>query len=250
MIWFVNLQAVTLIVDPVKRIVFLRAFALLVLQKGLGLARIDFERCAVTGEVIYSVEGDSIPTSQQDEESRIATLAHALKKLCDLEDAAEFMRCLNAICQEGDARYRQVAASYYYGEIAERGLGVVLKEMISSLLCLKVGEPAQGSQSGHETIFTAPRDDKPRDALNAFANRPPWNCKAAALVVRPGDGILIAASPKEDAIIYPLRLDELELPAEVSADEREHQPPIGAVILQDSFREQRSVCGSAPDHSV
>jgi hypothetical protein len=30
---------------------------------GLGLARIDFERCAATGEVIYSVEGDSIPTS-------------------------------------------------------------------------------------------------------------------------------------------------------------------------------------------
>ena len=27
------------------------------------------------------------------------------------------------------ARYRQVAASYYYGEIAERGLGIVLKEM-------------------------------------------------------------------------------------------------------------------------
>ena len=48
---------------------------------GLGLARIDFERCAIAGEVIYSVEGDSIPTSQQDEESRIAMLAHALKKL-------------------------------------------------------------------------------------------------------------------------------------------------------------------------
>src|SRR5499427_8986876 len=96
---------------------------------GLGLARIDFERGAVAGEVIYSVEGDSIPTSQQDEESRIATLAHALKNLGDPEDAAEFMRCLNAICEGGDARYRQVAASYYYGEIAERGLGVVLKEM-------------------------------------------------------------------------------------------------------------------------
>ena len=39
------------------------------------------------------------------------------------------MRCLNAICEEGDARYRQVAASYYYGEIAERDAGSVLKEM-------------------------------------------------------------------------------------------------------------------------
>jgi hypothetical protein len=46
---------------------------------GLGLARLDFER-------------------SQDEEARIATLAHALKKLGNREDAAEFMRCLNAIC--------------------------------------------------------------------------------------------------------------------------------------------------------
>jgi hypothetical protein len=78
----------------------------------LGLARLDFERCAVAGEMIYSVEGDSTPTSQQDEESRIATLAYALKKFGNREDSAEFMRCLNAICEESDARYRQVAASY------------------------------------------------------------------------------------------------------------------------------------------
>jgi len=96
---------------------------------GLGLGRLDFERCAIAGEVLYTVEGDSMPTSQQDEEARIATLAYALKKLGNPEDAAEFMRCLNAICEEGDARYRQVAASYYYNEIAGRGAGLVLKEM-------------------------------------------------------------------------------------------------------------------------
>jgi len=124
----------------------------------------------------------------------------------------------------------------------------------ATLLCFKVGEPAQGSQSWHEAIFTASRNDKPQDALKAFANRPPWNCKAATLVatlvVRPGDGILIAARPKKDSVIYPLRLDELELPAEVSADESEHQAPIGAVVLQDSFRERRAICGSAPNHSM
>ena len=120
---------------------------------GLGLARIDFERCAVAGEVIYSVEGDSIPTSQQDEESRIATLAHALKKLCNREDAAEFMRCLNAICEEGDARYRQVAASYYYGEIAERGAGPVLKEMALIAMNLASLNPVtEEVGSGSETV--------------------------------------------------------------------------------------------------
>src|SRR5215468_6408873 len=96
---------------------------------GLGLSRLDFERCAAAGEVLYTIEGDLTPTSQQDEEARIATLAYALKKLGNPEDAAEFIRCLNAICEEGDARYRQVVASYYYKEIAERDAGSVLKEM-------------------------------------------------------------------------------------------------------------------------
>jgi len=67
---------------------------------------LDFERFAVAGEVFYTIEGDSAPTSQQDEEARIATLAYALKKPGSPEDAAEFMRRLNAICEEGDACYR------------------------------------------------------------------------------------------------------------------------------------------------
>ncbi len=95
---------------------------------GLGLRRLDFERYAIAGEVIYAVEGDALPTSQQDEEARIATLAHALKKFGDSENAAEFMRCLNSICKEGDARYRQMAASYFYNEIGQRDAGAVLKE--------------------------------------------------------------------------------------------------------------------------
>jgi hypothetical protein len=32
---------------------------------GLGLARLDFERGAIAGEVIYTVEGDSTPIRQQ-----------------------------------------------------------------------------------------------------------------------------------------------------------------------------------------
>jgi hypothetical protein len=68
------------------------------------LARLDFERYAVSGEVIYAIEGDSFPISQQDEEARIGTLAYALKKLGNAEDAAEFICCLNSICEDGDAR--------------------------------------------------------------------------------------------------------------------------------------------------
>lgn len=93
------------------------------------LARLDFERFNVAGEVIFKVDGDAAPTTQQDEEARIGSLAYALKKLGNEIDAAEFIRCLNLICEGGDARYRQVAASHYYREIVERGVGVVLKEM-------------------------------------------------------------------------------------------------------------------------
>jgi hypothetical protein len=96
---------------------------------GLGLARLDFERDAVAGEVIFAVEGDWAPTSQMDEEARIGSIAYALKKLGNPEDAVEFIRCLNAICENGDALSRQTVARYYYGEIARRGAGPVLKEM-------------------------------------------------------------------------------------------------------------------------
>src|SRR5262249_39787697 len=134
---------------------------------GLGLARIDFERCAVAGEVIYSVEGDLTPTSQQDEEARIATLAHAIKKLDKPEDAAEFMRCLNAICEGGDARYRQVAASYYYGEIAERGLGVVLKEMALIAMHLASLNPvAEEVEGDSEAVYAQREESKPQSLFD------------------------------------------------------------------------------------
>jgi hypothetical protein len=134
---------------------------------GLGLAQIDFERCAVAGEVVYSVEGDSTPTSLQDEEARIATLAHALKKLGNSEDAAEFMRCLNAICEEGDARYRQVAASYYYGEIAERGVGPVLKEM--GLIAMHLASLNPGAEEVEDdpgVVYSLSAESKPRSLFD------------------------------------------------------------------------------------
>jgi hypothetical protein len=104
---------------------------------GLGrIARLDFERCAVAGEVIYAIEGDSAPVSQQAEEARIGTLAYAIRKLGNAEDAAEFIRCLNVICEDGDARCRQTVASHYFNEIDARGASNTLKEM--GLLAMQI----------------------------------------------------------------------------------------------------------------
>src|SRR5215471_14324610 len=134
---------------------------------GLGLARLDFERGAVAGEVIYTIEGDLTPTSQQEEEARIATLAHALKKLGNPEDSAKFMRCSNAICEEGHARYRQVAASYYYGEIAERGAGPVLKEMALIAMHLASLNPVREEVESNSEIVYAPHgESKPRSLFD------------------------------------------------------------------------------------
>ncbi|HMX25074.1 MAG TPA: hypothetical protein PLD20_06415 [Blastocatellia bacterium] len=102
------------------------------------LGRLDFEHFAVAGEVIFKVEGDTAPTSQQEEEARIGTLAYALKKLGNATDAAEFSRCLNAICAEGDARGRQATASHYFREMTERGTNLVLKEM--ALLAMQLAQ--------------------------------------------------------------------------------------------------------------
>jgi hypothetical protein len=118
------------------------------------IARLDFERCALAGEVIFAVTGDAAPVSQQDEEARIGTLAYALKKLGNTEDSAEFTRCLNAICEDGDARSRQTAASHYYREIAERGAGVVLKEMALLAMQLQSLNPVVEESEGEE-IFAA-----------------------------------------------------------------------------------------------
>src|SRR5215471_6878502 len=100
----------------------------------------------------------------------------------------------------------------------------------SSRVMSAVLAPRSAARSA-ATTPAGPRDDERRQALQAPADRPPGNREAVALAVRPDDGILGIARANEDAVIYPLRLDELELPPEMRADKGEHQPPIGAVIL-------------------
>src|SRR6266446_4248769 len=79
------------------------------------------------------------------------------------------------------------------------------------LLCPKIGKPAQSSQSGHEAIFTAPRDDEPMEALKSSANWPARNCETVCSIAGADDWILCVARSKKHAVANPLRLDELEL---------------------------------------
>jgi len=77
------------------------------------------------------------------------------------------MRCLNAICDEGDARYRQVVASYYYGELAERGAGSVLKEMALIAMHLASLNPVtEEVETDSEIIYTLREGSKPRSLFD------------------------------------------------------------------------------------
>src|SRR6185503_2367503 len=103
----------------------------------------------------------------------------------------------------------------------------------SHVLSFKFGEPTQRSQSRHEAIFAAPRDDKLRNALQTFSN---WFSRQGKThFVRSNDRIFISTCSKENAIIDPLRLNKLELAPNVCADKGEHQSTICSIIEGDSF---------------
>jgi hypothetical protein len=77
------------------------------------------------------------------------------------------MRCLNAICEGGDARYRQVVASYYYCEIAERGAAPVLKEMALIAMHLASLNPVmEDVESDAEVDFALRDGSNPRSLFD------------------------------------------------------------------------------------
>jgi len=130
---------------------------------GLGHVRIDFERFKVTENAIFSIEGDWAPTSQQDEEARIGSLAHALDQLGSKEDAAVFVRCLNKICEEGDARSRQVTASYYYQLAKDIGVGQALKNMgLIAMGLSSLQATTEEVESECEIFYVPPKESRPR----------------------------------------------------------------------------------------
>jgi hypothetical protein len=68
--------------------------------------------------------------------------------------------------------------------------------------------------------------------------------------MRARNGVFTDCPSKERTVIHPLGLNELKLPAQIGSDEREHQSPIHAIIVQDTVRQLGTVRSSAPDHSV
>lgn len=100
-------------------------------------ARIDFEDHSLAGGLIIRVEPDLGSASEREAEAKIVSVPFAVRALGNMEDAVEFIRCVNLIAG-ADARAfnLQLVASYFYGEARTRPVHEVLKEM--ALLALEM----------------------------------------------------------------------------------------------------------------
>ena len=72
----------------------------------------------------------------------------------------------------------------------------------------------------------------------------------AGPVVRADERVLLGGRADEDAVVQPLRLDELELALEVRAGEHEDDPAVDAVVLEHALGQHRPVARAAADHAV
>ena len=83
---------------------------------------------------------------------------------------------------------------------------------------------------------------------------PNWfsgHCKISRLAIIGADHrIFVCASPKENSIIDPLRLNELKLPPDMGSNEGEHESAISSIIFERSIGKQWAIRSSTPNHSM
>src|SRR4051794_22471704 len=91
---------------------------------------------------------------------------------------------------------------------------------------LELREPAERAQAGGKAVLAAAGDDERRQLLQPAPDRPVRDGQASRPVVRPDERVLLGGRADEDAVVEPLRLDELELAVQVGADEDEHDPAV------------------------
>src|SRR3712207_4579230 len=112
----------------------------------------------------------------------------------------------------------------------------LFRSRVLSVLRVQVGDPAERRQAGHEAVLAAPIDDEAGDVGQASPDRALRDGEAAVAIVRADQRVRLARRTEEAAVVHPLGLDELELPRGVRADEREHDPAVGAVVLEYAVR--------------
>src|SRR6516164_3496912 len=102
----------------------------------------------------------------------------------------------------------------------------------------QVGEPSQGTQPRHKTVFTAADGNEVRQPLKTASDWPLRNSEHAVAFVVTDEGILLRSVTDKIAIGHPLRLHELELPLQVSADQEEDAAALSAIVFEHSLRQR------------
>jgi hypothetical protein len=110
-----------------------------------SITRLDFERCSAAGEVIYTIESDVSPISQQDEEARIGTLAYAIKKLGRQNQASVQQRFKSADpASKGRAFGELPRKSRTYRQYL-KSLNKIDRELLNEAVRRRLGECGQMS---------------------------------------------------------------------------------------------------------
>src|SRR3954453_2294983 len=135
--------------------------------------------------------------------------------------------------------------------VFQRSVGVVLVATGGLLGSgLELREPAERAQAGGKAVLAAAGDDERRQLLEPAPDRPVRDRQRPGPVVRSDERVLLGGRADEDAVVEPLRLDELELAVQVRADEDEHDAALGPVVLEHALREHRPVARPAADHAM
>ena len=85
---------------------------------------------------------------------------------------------------------------------------------------VEIGEPAQRPQAGHEAVFAAAIDDESGQSLEVAVDWLLWDGEFTAIATA-HQRVLFGGCADEPAVVYPLPLDELELPVKVRPDKGE-----------------------------
>src|SRR4051794_13406915 len=120
----------------------------------------------------------------------------------------------------------------------------------ASSSAVQFAEPAQGREAGCEAVLAAPCGDERHQPLQAPTDGVLRDRERAGPVPPPDERVGLLGRADEDAVVEPLRLDELELALEVRADEDEDDSAVDAVVLEHGLGEHRPVARAAADHPV
>src|SRR4051794_17435724 len=151
----------------------------------------------------------------------------------------------------GESGSSRSAAGGPKSRVFQRSVGVVLVATGRLLGSgLELCEPAERAQAGGKAVLATAGDDERRQLLQAAPDRAVRDGQRPGPVVRSDEGILLGGRADEDAVVEPLRLDELELAVEVRADEDEHDAAVGPVVFELAGRQHRAVARAAADHAM